>query len=138
MVNGSHVERLAKAAGMLSVCPSPRPTRCLSHKGKAQFKEKGHLELQLKGLRVKNLKTYPLTIGKKRNSLMQDENGFDGYMPSLQNVEISLSTPMITTEGDLIKGHTVRLSLGDSSQVVFSCTEDQLQKLFFMILKSLS
>lgn len=69
---------------------------------------------------------------------MSQDNGFEGYMPSLHNIEISSTTPMITTEGDLINGHTVKLSLGDSSEVVFSCTEDQLQKIFFLILKTLS
>jgi hypothetical protein len=69
---------------------------------------------------------------------MQEDNNFDGYMPSLHNIEISSSTPMITTDGDLINGHTVKLSLGDSSEVVFSCTVDQLQKLFFLILKTVA
>lgn len=69
---------------------------------------------------------------------MSDENAFDGFMPSLQNVEISGATSMITTDGDLLEGHTVQLSLGDDSKVVFSCTEQQLQGIFFLIMKTLS
>jgi hypothetical protein len=138
MVNGSRVELLAKAVGMLSACPPPKLILCQSHKEKVRYKGKGHLEHLLKELRVRNPRTYPLIIKGKRNSLMQEDNNFDGYMPSLHNIEISSSTPMITTDGDLINGHTVKLSLGDSSEVVFSCTVDQLQKLFFLILKTVA
>jgi len=69
---------------------------------------------------------------------MTDASGFDGFMPSLHNMEISPSTSMITTDGDVIDGHTVKISLGDGSEVFFSCTEDVLQKIFFLILKTLS
>ena len=69
---------------------------------------------------------------------MSNDNSFDGFMPSLHNIQISSSTSMITTEGNVMQGHTVKLSLGDGSEVVFSCTEEVLQRLFFLILKTLS
>jgi hypothetical protein len=47
-------------------------------------------------------------------------------------------TSMITTEGDLIEGHTVKLSLGDDLRWFFHATVKKLQKLFFLILKTLS
>jgi len=65
-------------------------------------------------------------------------DNFDGFMPSLHNMEISPSTSMITTDGDVMDGHTVKLTLGDGSEVFFSCGEDTLQKMFFLILKTLS
>jgi len=64
-----------------------------------------------------------------------EASGFDGFMPSLHNLEISPPTSMITTDGDVIDGHTIKLTLGDNSEVFFSCTQDQLQRLFFLILK---
>lgn len=69
---------------------------------------------------------------------MPDQDRFEGFMPSLQGIEVSASTSMITTDGDLIEGHTIKVSLGDNSEVVFSCTQEQLQGLFFLILKTLS
>jgi hypothetical protein len=67
-----------------------------------------------------------------------EASGFDGFMPSLHNLEISPPTSMITTDGDVIDGYTVKLTLGDGSEVFFSCTEDILQRIFFLILKTLS
>jgi len=69
--------------------------------------------------------------------MLQDDS-FDGFMPSLHNIQISSSTSMITTEGNVMQGHTVKLSLGDGSEVVFSCSEEVLQRIFFLILKTLS
>jgi hypothetical protein len=65
------------------------------------------------------------------------QNDFDGFMPSLHDVELTEKTSMITTEGDLIDGHIIKLSLGDDTQVICSATVDQLQKLFFLLLKTL-
>jgi len=69
---------------------------------------------------------------------MLDVDGFDGFMPSLDSINISNLIPMLTTEGELIQGYTVKLCLGDSSEVVFSCSEEQLQKIFFTVLKAVS
>jgi hypothetical protein len=61
-----------------------------------------------------------------------------GFLPSMQSIQISESNQMITTDGDLISAHSVRLRLRDGSDIVFSITEEELQKLFFVILKALS
>jgi hypothetical protein len=45
---------------------------------------------------------------------------------------------MITTEGGLIKGHVIKLTFGDNQEMIFSTTEEQLQKLFFLILKTVN
>ncbi len=63
---------------------------------------------------------------------------FAGFMPAIKNIEITPSTSMITTEGSLINGHVVKLTFGDDKEVIFSTTEDQLQKLFFLILKTIN
>jgi hypothetical protein len=67
-----------------------------------------------------------------------DDMTFAGFMPAIKNIEITPSTSMITTEGSLINGHVVKLTFGDDKEVIFSTTEDQLQKLFFLILKTIN
>lgn len=60
---------------------------------------------------------------------------FSGFMPAVKNIEITPPTSMITTEGGLVSGHIVKLTFGDDSEVVFSASDEQLKKLFFIILK---
>lgn len=66
------------------------------------------------------------------------EFNFSGFMPALKNVEITPPTSMITTEGGLITGHIVKITFGDDSEIVFSATDEHLQKVFFLILKILN
>ena len=63
---------------------------------------------------------------------------FSGFMPAMKNIEITNQTSMITTDGSLIKGHIIKIILGDNQEIILSTTEDQLQKLFFLILKILN
>jgi hypothetical protein len=63
------------------------------------------------------------------------EFDFAGFMPAVKNIEITPSTSMITTEGGLINGHIFKITFGDGSQSLFSVSDEQLQKLFFLILK---
>jgi hypothetical protein len=63
---------------------------------------------------------------------------FSGFMPAMKNIEITNQTSMITTDGSLIKGHIINIILGDNQEIILSTTEDQLQKLFFLILKILN
>lgn len=67
---------------------------------------------------------------------MQDD--IAGFMPSMESIQVSDRNTMITTDGDLINGYSVRLRLHDGSDIIFSMTEEELQKLFFVILKVLS
>ncbi len=60
---------------------------------------------------------------------------FSGFMPAVKNIEITPPTSMITTEGGLISGHIFKVTFGDGSETVFSASDDQLQRLFFLILK---
>jgi hypothetical protein len=66
------------------------------------------------------------------------EKSLDGFVPSLESFEITPELSMITTDGNLIQGHNVRLVLKDGSDIVFSLTTEDLQKLFFLTLKTLS
>ena len=66
------------------------------------------------------------------------EEIFSGFMPSIKNIEITNQTSMISTNGDLILGHIVKITLGDEQEIFFSTNEDQLQKLYFLILKILT
>lgn len=66
------------------------------------------------------------------------EEVFSGFMPAIKNIELTNQTSMITTDGSLIAGHIVKITLGDGQELIFSMMEDQLQKLFFLILKILN
>ena len=63
---------------------------------------------------------------------------FSGFMPAMKNIEITNQTSMITTDGSIINGHIIKIILGDNQEIILSTTEDQLQKLFFLILKILN
>lgn len=67
-----------------------------------------------------------------------DELDFSGFMPAILNMEIAPSTSMITTEGNLIESHVIKLSLGNNQEIFFSATEKDLQNIFFLILKALN
>ena len=69
---------------------------------------------------------------------MMDDMTFAGFMPAVKNIEITPPTAMITTEGGLINGHVLKLTFVNNQEVIFSVTEDQLQKLFFLILKTIN
>lgn len=64
-----------------------------------------------------------------------EEFDFSGFMPALKNIEITPPTSMITTEGGLLSGHVIKITFGNEEELVFSASEEQLQKIFFLILK---
>lgn len=64
-----------------------------------------------------------------------EEFDFSGFMPALKNIEITPPTSMITTEGGLLNGHVIKVTFGNEEEIVFSASEEQLQKMFFLILK---
>ena len=63
---------------------------------------------------------------------------FAGFMPAIKNIEITPPTSMITTDGGLISGHVLKLTFANNQEIIFSATEEQLQKLFFLILKTIN
>ena len=67
---------------------------------------------------------------------MSDGGVFDGFMPAISDVTISKPTASITSNGDLINVHCVTIKAGDK-EYVFSIQPGDLQKLYFLILKTL-
>ena len=67
---------------------------------------------------------------------MSDDQVFDGYMPSISDISISKPTASITSNGDLVNVHCITIKAGEK-QYVFSIQPQDLQKLHFLILKTL-
>lgn len=66
------------------------------------------------------------------------EKEFSGYMPKIQKIEVSNAHSMITNEGNLINAHTLKMIVGENQEVFYSLTTEDLQKLYFTILKILT
>jgi len=67
---------------------------------------------------------------------MSEDGVFDGFMPAITDISISKPTASITSNGDLINVHCVTIKTMDNEHV-FSIQPHDLQKLYFLILKSL-
>jgi len=67
---------------------------------------------------------------------MADDGIFDGFMPAITDISISKPTASITSNGDLINVHCVTIKTMDNEHV-FSIQPSDLQKLYFLVLKSL-
>jgi hypothetical protein len=66
-----------------------------------------------------------------------DQNGvFDGFMPSITDIVISRPTASITSSGDLINVHCITIKTLEQEHI-YSIQPDDLQKLYFLILKVL-
>lgn len=63
------------------------------------------------------------------------ENGFSGFMPMIKSINITPEVSMINTEGDLINAHTLGIMVGDGTEYVFSISNHDLMRLFFLITK---
>lgn len=68
---------------------------------------------------------------------MFDELEFSGFAPFIKDITISQSAQMITSNGKILDGHIVQLDFGDA-QMIFSASDEVLQKLFFLLLKVFS
>jgi len=68
---------------------------------------------------------------------VENNNIFDGFMPTITNISISNLTPSITSNGDLIQVHCVTMKTLEK-EYVFSIAPDNLSKLYFLILKVLA
>ena len=60
---------------------------------------------------------------------------FSGFTPALKSIDITPTRNMITAEGQLIISHLVKIVLGTGEEIIFSVSEDKLQKMFFQILR---
>lgn len=63
---------------------------------------------------------------------------FSGFTPALKNIEITPARSMITAEGGLISSHLVKLVIGSDEEIIISVSEENLQKMFFLILRIVS
>jgi len=62
-------------------------------------------------------------------------NDFSGFMPMIDNINISPAHSMITTEGNLVRAHTFNLITKDGSNYVFSMDPVDLMRLAFLVFK---
>jgi hypothetical protein len=67
---------------------------------------------------------------------MSDDGVFDGFMPAISDITISKPTASITSNGDLLNVHCITIKAADQ-EYIFSIQPQDLQKLYFLILKSL-
>lgn len=65
----------------------------------------------------------------------EDHGSFSGFMPMIGQVHITKETSMINTEGELVTAHTVSIKTRDGLDHVFSISNYDLMRLFFLINK---
>jgi hypothetical protein len=70
----------------------------------------------------------------KRKSKMSEET-FSGFMPMIDNVNITPEVSMINTDGELLKAHTFSIIVRDGTEYVFSINNHDLMRLCFLITK---
>lgn len=63
------------------------------------------------------------------------DSGFSGFMPMIGQVNVSEPISMISTEGDLIKAHTITVTTKDGKEFVFSIDPNDLMRLTFLLLR---
>jgi hypothetical protein len=79
----------------------------------------------------------PLSKALKRISKMEEES-FSGFMPMIEQINLTKETSMLSTEGDLTHAHTFTIKTRDGNVNVFSITNNDLMRLFFLINKVIS
>lgn len=74
---------------------------------------------------------------RRKNSLMSEEieNAFSGFMPMISYVNISEANTMISTEGELVRAHTVNIVTKNGDNYVFSMDPVDLMRLAFLVFK---
>ncbi len=65
----------------------------------------------------------------------QTEESFSGFMPMIDQINVSKEITMINTEGELISAHTINLKTRDGSDNVFSISNNDLMRLCFLVMK---
>jgi len=69
---------------------------------------------------------------------MAEDNSYSGFMPMIRQITVSNSTAMLNTEGELIHAHSFVVNTREDKDFVFSVTQEDLTKLYFLIGKVLS
>jgi hypothetical protein len=62
---------------------------------------------------------------------------FSGFMPLINSISISTETNSISSNGDLVQIHAIKITTVDNAEYVFSITPADLSRLHFLILKGL-
>lgn len=65
----------------------------------------------------------------------QSNQSFSGFMPMIGQVNVSESATMLSTEGELVKAHTVNIVTKTGDSYVFSMDPVDLMKLVFLLIK---
>lgn len=65
------------------------------------------------------------------------DQGFSGFMPIIEDINITGETSLMTTDGSLIAAHIITLKMTNKEEVVCSMSKDKLQSLFFLLGKIL-
>lgn len=90
--------------------------------------------LLLKALKKSDI----ITLSLKSGYSMSEENSFSGFMPMINQIQITKEATMLNTEGDLVKAHTFNIKARDGSDYVFSIDNYDLMRLSFLITKVLN
>lgn len=75
---------------------------------------------------------------KKKQMSKETGDSFSGFMPMIDQIQITKETTMLNTEGELVKAHTFQVKARDGSDYVFSIDNYDLMRLSFLIMKVLS
>lgn len=62
---------------------------------------------------------------------------FSGFLPVVKDINITDMTSFLTTNGDLMNGHIVKIISGDGNESYYSISHDQLRSIFFLAMKIL-
>lgn len=65
------------------------------------------------------------------------EDFFSGFMPLIDSISISAETSSISSNGELVQIHAIKITTADNTEYVFSITPADLSRLYFLILKGL-
>ena len=69
---------------------------------------------------------------------MDQEESFSGFMPMIEQINLTKETSMLSTDGDLTHAHTFTNKTRDGNVNVFSIMNTDLMRLFFLINKVIS
>lgn len=68
---------------------------------------------------------------------MSENDGYSGYMPMINQINISPIMEMINTEGELIHAHSIIVNTRENKDFVFSISQKDLVRLYFLLHKVL-
>ena len=78
-----------------------------------------------------------IILSLKSGYSMEEEESFSGFMPMVNQINLTEETTMLNTEGDLVMAHTIKLTTREDQDYVFSIGNHDLMRLYFLIAKVL-